>query len=94
MGDDCKGTSVRETPDVYYLELRCQELEEEISHPAHEAIIQNLKLRKLNLEDELRYRQQFLKLERQHYGSEGSFARICRLGCKRVVHIQGTPVGS
>ena len=54
-------------PDVSYLELRCQALETEISLSVHEAIIRDLTLRKLHLEDELELlRQQWLKLERWH----------------------------
>ncbi len=50
-----------------YLELRSQALEQEISRSADEAVIRDLKLRKLHLEDELELlRQQCLKLERLH----------------------------
>jgi hypothetical protein len=62
-----KGSQVmKQHPDVRYLELRCQTLEEEISLSAHEATIRNLTLRKLYLEDELELlRQQRLNLERR-----------------------------
>jgi hypothetical protein len=57
---------VKQHPDVRYLELRCQALEEEISLSAHEATIRDLTLRKLHLEDELELlRQQRLNLERR-----------------------------
>ena len=58
---------MKQHPEVRYLELRCQALEEEISLSAHEASIRDLKLRKLHLEDELELlRQQRLKFERWH----------------------------
>ncbi len=67
MGDDYTGTIVVKDLDITYLELRNQALEEEISHSADEAVIRDLKLRKLYLEDQLELlRQQYLKLAHLH----------------------------
>ena len=64
--NDYKGPKVVKHSDVSYLELRCQALAEEISLSAHEAIIRDLTLRKLHLEDELELlRLQRLNLERR-----------------------------
>ncbi len=50
-------------PDISYLELRNQALEQEISQSGDEAVLRDLKLRKLYLEDELELlRQRYLKL--------------------------------
>ncbi len=61
------GTIVVTDSDIIYLELRNQALEQDISHSADEAVIRDLKLRKLYLEDELELlRLHYLKLPHLH----------------------------